>query len=160
MAIESTQTMPQGQFQIMTDAGRETLSTAQLFTDKRVVLVSVPGAFTTTCSNEHLPGFMAHADAFLSRGVDTIAFMAVNDVDVMHAWGKDQSVDGKIMMLADGNAEYTSALGLTIDLSAGGMGIRGRRFAILVDNGVATYVALEQPGEFAVSTAEAVLKKL
>lgn len=160
MAIESGQTMPPGQFQIMTDTGREALSTEQLFANKRVVLVSVPGAFTRTCSSKHLPGFVAHADAFLSRGVDTIAFLSVNDVDVMHAWGENQSVDGKILMLADGNADYTNALGLTVDLSAGGMGIRGRRFAIIVDNGVATYVALEQPGELKVSAAEAVLNKL
>ena len=152
--------MPSGAFGVMTDAGPGAVSTEDLFGGKKVVLFSVPGAFTPTCSMNHLPGFIDHADEILAKGVDTIACMAVNDIFVMDAWGKDRSVGDKISMLADGNGEYARALGLEMDATGFGMGMRGQRFAIIVDDGVATHVAVEEPGKFEVSSAESVLANL
>ena len=152
--------MPSDAFGVMTDAGPGAVSTEDLFGGKKVVLFSVPGAFTPTCSMNHLPGFIDHADEILAKGVDTIACMAVNDIFVMDAWGKDRSVGDKISMLADGNGEYASALGLEMDATGFGMGMRGQRFAIIVDDGVATHVAVEEPGKFEVSSAESVLANL
>jgi len=144
----------------MTDAGPGAISTDDLYSGKKVVLVSVPGAFTPTCSMNHLPGFVDQADEIVGKGVDTIACMAVNDVFVMDAWGKDRGVGDKIMMLADGNGDYAEALGLEMDGTAFGMGRRGQRFAIIVDDGVATHVCVEEAGKFEVSSAESVLAKL
>ena len=160
MTISSGEKMPSGAFGIMTDAGPGAISTDELFSGKKVVLVSVPGAFTPTCSMNHLPGFVEQADALRSRDVDTIACMAVNDVFVMDAWGKDRGVGDDVLMLADGNGEYAVALGLELDASGFGMGQRGQRFAIVVDDGVATHVAVEAPGQFEVSKAEAILEAL
>ena len=152
--------MPSGAFGVMIDAGPGAVSTEDLFGGKKVVLFSVPGAFTPTCSMNHLPGFIDHADEILAKGVDTIVCMAVNDIFVMDAWGKDRSVGDKISMLADGNGEYASALGLEMDATGFGMGMRGQRFAIIVDDGVAAHVAVEEPGKFEVSSAESVLANL
>lgn len=152
--------MPSGVFGVMTDAGPGAVSTEDLFGGKKVVLFSVPGAFTPTCSMNHMPGFIDHADKILAKGVDTIACMAVNDIFVMDAWGKDRGVGDKISMLADGNGEYASALGLEMDATGFGMGMRGQRFAIIVDDGVATHVAVEEAGKFEVSSAESVLANL
>lgn len=160
MTITAGQKMPSGAFGIMTDAGPGEISSDELFGGKKVVLVSVPGAFTPTCSKGHLPGFINQADQLSSKGVDTIACMAVNDVFVMHAWGKDRGVGEKVTMLADGNGEYSRALGLELDATGFGMGMRGQRFAIVVDDGVATHVAIEAPGQFEVSKAEAILALL
>ncbi|MCH6548963.1 MAG: peroxiredoxin [Proteobacteria bacterium] len=160
MSIQAGEKMPSGAFGVMTDAGPGAVSTEDLFGGKKVVLFSVPGAFTPTCSMNHLPGFIDHADEILAKGVDTIACMAVNDIFVMDAWGKDRSVGDKISMLADGNGEYASALGLEMDATGFGMGMRGQRFAIIVDDGVAAHVAVEEPGKFEVSSAESVLANL
>ncbi len=160
MSIEAGQEMPSGSFGVMTESGPGQVSTDDLFKGKKVILVSVPGAFTPTCSKGHLPGYISHAEELVSKGVDTIACMAVNDVFVMDAWGKDRGVGDKVMMLADGNANYAKALGLDFDASAHGMGIRGQRFAIVVDDGVATNVAVEAAGQFEVSKAEAILATL
>jgi peroxiredoxin len=160
MAIEVGDTMPLGSFGVMTDAGPATLPTSDLFAGKKVILFSVPGAFTPTCSLKHVPGFVELADSIHARGVDTIACMAVNDVFVMHAWGKDQGVGDKILMLADGNGDYARALGLDTDSSPWGMGIRSQRFAIIAEDGVATTVAVDEPGQFADSSAEAILARL
>ncbi len=160
MSIQAGEKMPSGAFGVMTDAGPGTVSSDDFFAGKKVVLVSVPGAFTPTCSMKHLPGIVEHADEILSRGVDTIACMAVNDVFVMNAWGKDINVRDKVSMLADGNGEYAKALGLEMDGTASGMGMRGQRFAIIVDDGVAAHVAVEEPGKFEVSSAEAILANL
>ena len=160
MAIKAGERMPSGTFGVMTGSGPGAMSTDELFSGKKVVLVSVPGAFTPTCSMNHLPGFVDHADEIRNKGVDTIACMAVNDVFVMDAWGKDRQVDDKVVMLADGNGEYTRALGLEMDGSKFGLGMRGQRFAIVVDDGVAQHVAVEQPGKFEVSKAEAILEAL
>ena len=157
MVISVGDKMPEGSFSIMSDAGPAALSTRELFTGKKVVLISVPGAFTPTCSMSHLPGFVTHADEIAAKGVDTIACMAVNDVFVMHAWGKERGVGDKVLMLADGNAEYTTALGLELDATSFGMGIRGQRVAIIVEDGIATHVAVEAPAAFEVSKAEAIL---
>lgn len=160
MTIAAGDKMPSGVFGIMTEAGPGAISTDDLFSGKRVVLVSVPGAFTPTCSMNHLPGYVDHASALKDKDVDTIACMAVNDVFVMDAWGKDRGVGDNVLMLADGNGEYAAALGLELDASKFGMGKRGQRFAIVVDDGVATHVAVEAPGQFEVSKAEAILKAL
>jgi peroxiredoxin len=160
MTIAAGDQMPSGAFGIMTDSGPGAISTEALFSGKKVVLVSVPGAFTPTCSMNHLPGFVDQFDALKSKNVDTIACMAVNDVFVMDAWGKDRGVGENVMMLADGNGEYAQALGLEFDGSAFGMGVRGQRFAIIVDDGVATHVAVEAPGQLEVSKAEAILDAL
>jgi len=160
MTIQAGEKMPSGAFGVMTDAGPGAISTEELFAGKKVVLVSVPGAFTPTCSDSHLPGFVNQADALLAKGVDSIACMSVNDVFVMHAWGKDQKVADKVMMLADGNGEYARALDLEMDGTAFGMGTRSQRFAIIVDDGVAQHVAVEAPGKLEVSTAESILASL
>ena len=160
MTISAGEKMPSGTFGIMTESGPGSLSSDELFAGKKVVLVSVPGAFTPTCSLNHLPGFIDQAEQLAAKGVDTVACMAVNDVFVMDAWGKDRGVGEKVVMLADGNGEYSRALGLELDASGFGMGMRGQRFAIVVDDGVATHVAIEDPGQFEVSKAEAILAAL
>ena len=139
--------------------GPQPLSSDELFAGKKVVLFSVPGAFTPTCSMKHLPGFVEHADALKAQGVDTIACTAVNDVFVMNAWGKGANASDKVLMLADGNGDYVRALGLELDATGFGMGKRGQRFSIIVDDGVATHVNIEGPGEFTVSNAETALSQ-
>ena len=160
MTIKAGETMPTGVLTHMTKDGPQKITTNQLFGGKKVVLFSVPGAFTPTCDAKHLPGFVQNAAAIKAKGVDTVACLAVNDVFVMNAWGKASNVGDKVLMLADGNAEYAKALGLELDASGFGMGTRGKRFAIIVDNGVAKQVFVEGPGEFKVSSAEYVLEKL
>ncbi len=160
MTIKAGDKMPEGTFTRMTQDGPQKLGTAELFNGKTVVLFSVPGAFTPTCDAKHLPGFVELADQIKAKGVDTIACTAVNDVFVMNAWGKHGGVGDKILMLADGNGTYAKALGLELDASKFGMGVRGQRFALIVKDGVATQVNLEGPGEFQVSAADYVLKQL
>ena len=160
MTIQAGEKMPDGNFGTMTDDGPGSLSTEDLFSGKKVVLFSVPGAFTPTCSLNHLPGFVDQADALKGKGVDTIACMAVNDVFVMHAWGRDRNVGDKVLMLADGNGDYARALGLELDATGFGMGQRGQRFSIIVDDGIASLVNIEAPGEFKVSNAETALEQL
>jgi peroxiredoxin len=160
MAIQQGDKMPSGVFGVMTESGPGAISTDDLFAGKKVVLVSVPGAFTPTCSMNHLPGFVDQAEAIREKGVDTVACMAVNDVFVMNAWGKDQSVGDNVMMLADGNGDYAKALDLELDGSGFGMGQRGQRFAIIIDDGIATHVAVEAPGQLDVSKAESIISNL
>jgi peroxiredoxin len=160
MTIQQGGKMPAGTFKTMHKDGPQNLTTDQLFAGKKVVLFSVPGAFTPTCDARHLPGFVQHAAAIKAKGVDTIACMAVNDVFVMNAWGKASLVEDKVLMLADGNGDYARALGLEMDATGFGMGVRGKRFALVVEDGVATGVFVEGPGEFAVSSAEHVLGQL
>src|ERR1041384_459211 len=128
MTIKAGDKMPAGTFKTKTKDGIQDLTTDQLFKGKTVVLFSVPGAFTPTCDAKHLPGYVENAAAIKAKGVDTIACMAVNDVFVMDAWGKGAGADGKVLMLADGNATYAKALGLELDASGFGMGTRGQRF--------------------------------
>jgi glutaredoxin/glutathione-dependent peroxiredoxin len=160
VAIKAGDRMPAGTFKRMTKEGPKDLTTDELFKGKRVVLFSVPGAFTPTCDAKHLPGFVQLADQILAKGVNTIACMAVNDVFVMNAWGKASGVGEKVLMLADGNGDYARALGLELDAGKFGMGKRGQRFAIIVKDGVATHVDVEEPGQFKVSAAEYVLGQL
>jgi peroxiredoxin len=160
MTIKVGEKLPKGSFGIMTGDGPSKISTEQLFAGKTVVLFSVPGAFTPTCDARHLPGFVERVAEFKAKGVDTIACTAVNDVFVMNAWGKHGKVGEDILMLADGNAEYAKALGLELDATGYGMGVRGQRFALVVKDGVATQVNVEAPGEFKVSAADYVLAQL
>ncbi len=160
MTIQVGDRFPAGTFKTMTADGPANLGTDELLAGKTVVLVSVPGAFTPTCHARHLPGFVDHIDAIKAKGVDTVAFMAVNDVFVMSAWGKASHADGKITMLADGNGEVTGALGLELDATGFGMGKRGQRFALIVKDGVVTHVNVESGGEFRVSAADYVLGQL
>ena len=157
MTIKTGDRMPAGTFKTMTKDGAQNMTTDQLFSGKKVVLFSVPGAFTPTCDAKHLPGFVEKAGEFKAKGVDTVACMAVNDVFVMNAWGKHSNTSDKVLMLADGNGDYARALGLELDAKGYGMGVRGQRFAIVVDDGVARQVLVEAPGEFKVSAAEHVL---
>ena len=160
MSIQVGDKMPAGSFGVMTESGPGAISTDDLFSGKKVVLISVPGAFTPTCSMNHLPGFVEQAEALKAEGVDTVACMAVNDVFVMHAWGKDRNVGDSVLMLADGNGDYAKALDLVLDGTGFGMGMRGQRFALVVENGVATHVAVEAPGQFEVSKVEAILSAI
>jgi peroxiredoxin len=160
MTINVGDKMPKGQFTRMGANGPEPVSTDNLFNGKKVVLFSVPGAFTPTCSAKHLPGFINNFDQLKAKGVDTVACMAVNDVFVMKAWGESSKAAGKIEMLADGNGDYARALGLELDASKFGMGQRGKRFSVIVQDGVVKSLNVEPPGEFGVSSAEAALKQL
>ena len=160
MPISKGDRMPDGNFTRMGDNGPGLISTEELFTGKRVLLFSVPGAFTPTCTARHLPGYVDNATAIKKKGVDTIACMAVNDVFVMTAWGKSMDAEGAVLMLADGNGTYAKALELASDSSAFGMGIRAQRFSILVDNGVVTELNIDPRGEFGQTSAETALKQL
>jgi len=160
MTIQAGARMPSGSLKQLTAEGPKEITTDALFGGKTVVLFSVAGASTPTCDAKHLPGYVQHADALKAKGVDTIACMAVNDMFVMGAWGKSSNVGDKVMMLADGNGDYTKALGLELDARGFGMGVRGKRFAIIVKDGVATHVNVEAGGEFKVSAAEYVLGQL
>ena len=159
MTIAVGDRIPDATLTIMSDNGPQPLTTADLFGGKKVVLFSVPGAFTPTCSAKHLPGFVTHAQDILDKGVDEIACMAVNDVFVMNAWGKSADADS-ITMLADGNGDFARALGLELDASGFGMGQRSQRFALVADDGVVSHLYIEAPGEFRVSAAEHVLAEL
>ena len=143
-----------------TPDGPKEISTDELFRGKKVVLFATPGAFTPTCSAKHLPGFVQHAGDIKDRGVDSIVCMAVNDPFVMAAWAKDQHVDDRVIMLADGSGTLTKALGLELDLAARGLGVRSQRFALIAENGRVSHLAVEEPGDFSVSSAESVLKAL
>jgi peroxiredoxin len=159
MTIQAGDRIPDATLTVMTSEGPAPLTTADLFGGKRVVLFSVPGAFTPTCSAKHLPGFVDHADEILANGVDEIACMAVNDVFVMDAWGKSANAD-RITMVADGNGEFARALGLELDASGFGMGQRSQRFALVANDGVVSRLYIEAPGEFRVSSAEHILSEL
>jgi peroxiredoxin (alkyl hydroperoxide reductase subunit C) len=142
---------------VATAEGPKEISTDEIFKGKKVVLFAVPGAFTPTCSAKHLPGFVQQADAFHAKGVDTVVCLSVNDPFVMGAWGKDQGVDGKVVMLADGSGQFTKAMGLELDLVARGLGMRSQRFALIAEDRKVTHLAIEAPGDFDVSRAETVL---
>ena len=141
------------------DGPRDTTS-AEVFGGKTVVLFAVPGAFTPTCSAKHLPGYLHQIDALKAKGVDTIACVSVNDAFVMQAWSRDNDVDGRVEMLADGSAGFTKALGLEMDLTARNMGVRSQRYAMVVKDGKVAALSVEEPGVFEVSRAEAILEAL
>lgn len=161
MAIKVGDKLPSGTFGIMKADGPGAMSTDELFNGKTVVLFSVPGAFTPTCSKSHLPGYVQNASALKAKGIDTLACMAVNDVFVMDAWGKAQGADGKVLMLADGNATYAKALGLDLDASGFGMGTRGQRFALVAKNGVVQKLMVEpSAGQCTISGGPSLLESL
>ena len=159
MAISEGDKLPEVTVQVMSEGRPGPVSTNDLTAGKKVVIFAVPGAFTPTCSLQHLPGFVKNADAIKAKGVDEIICTSVNDAFVMDAWGRDQSADA-ISMVADGNGALATALGLEMDGSGFGMGTRSQRYAMVVDDGVVTKLALEAPGKFEVSSAEAILADL
>lgn len=158
MSIQAGERVPDAILQYVHD-GVQKIDTHTLFEGNKLVLFAVPGAFTPTCSERHLPGFVEHYEAFQNKGIG-VACMAVNDPFVMHAWGESQHVPQGLRMLSDGNGEFTRALGLEMDASAYGMGTRSKRFALYAENGVVQQVFVEAPGEFRVSSAENVLAQL
>jgi len=160
MTIQVGESIPSAKLMQGTAEGPKETTTEELFGGKTVVLFGVPGAFTPTCSAKHLPGFVTQFDALRAKGADVVACMAVNDAFVMAAWGKDQGVGDKVVMLADGSAEFTKKLGLELDLTARGLGVRSQRFALVAKAGKVTHVAVEAAGAFEVSSAEAVLAAL
>ncbi len=160
MAIKAGDKVPSATLKVMTGDGPANVSTDELFGKGRVVLFSVPGAFTPTCSARHLPGFVEQAAALKAKGVDKVVCIAVNDVFVMNAWGKSANVGDSVVMAADGNGDFTRALGLELDAKGFGMGMRGQRFALVSEKGVVKSVFVEGPGEFKVSSAEHVLSQL
>lgn len=160
MTIKVGDTIPSLKLMTPTADGPKEISTDEIFKGKKVVLFAVPGAFTPTCSIKHMPGFVQNAAAIKAKGVDTIVCMAVNDVFVLGAWAKDQHADGSVLMLADGSGQFTKALGLELDLVARGLGVRSQRFALIAENGKVTHLAVEPPGGFDVSRAEAILAHL
>ena len=160
MTIKVGDTIPSMKLMVATAEGPKETSTDEVFKGKKVVLFAVPGAFTPTCSAKHVPGFVQHLAELKAKGVDRIVCMAVNDVFVMGAWAKDQKTGDDIVMLADGSGAFTKALGLELDLIARGLGTRSQRFALIAVDGVVTHLAVEEPGGFDVSRAEAVLEAL
>lgn len=155
MSIQPGQPLPDLEIRVVDD-GIRTARIGELFAQRKVVLFAVPGAFTPTCSNKHMPGYVAHYADFAARGIDVMC-LSVNDAHVMQAWGVAQQVPAGMLLLADGNASFTQALGLELDGSGYGMGLRARRFALYAVNGVVEQLHVEAPGEFRVSSAEAML---
>ena len=157
MTIQVGDKIPEATLTTWGEGGPKPITTEELFGGKTVGLFAVPGAFTPTCSAKHLPGFTAHADELKAKGVDTIACVSVNDVFVMKAWGEDQKVGDNILMLADGNGDFTKKVGLELDGSRFGMGARSQRYSMIVKDGVVESLNVEQGGEFKVSSAEYML---
>jgi peroxiredoxin len=160
MTIKVGDRIPSVTLRTLGPEGPQAIPSDEFFKGKKVVLFGVPGAFTRTCSQRHLPGYVTHAAELRAKGVDVIACIAVNDAFVMNAWGKEHGTDGKVVMLGDGSADFTRAVGLELDRTKEGMGIRTQRYAMLVEDGVVTALNVEKPGEFAVSGAEAMLRAL
>jgi len=167
MPIKVGDKLPDGQLQEFIEVetagcslGPNTFKVSDLVSGKKIVIFGLPGAFTPTCSAKHVPGYVQHYDALKRKGVDEIWCISVNDPFVMGAWGRDQHSNGKVRMMADGSADYTKKLGLELDLTARGMGVRSQRYSMLVDNGVVKSLDIEAPGKFEVSGAEAMLTKL
>ena len=160
MTVKVGDTLPSATFMTFGPDGPRPITSDELFKGKTVALFAVPGAFTPTCSAKHVPGFKAHAAEFKAKGVDTIACLSVNDVFVMKAWGDNQGVASDILMLADGNGDFTRAVGLEMDGSKFGMGLRSQRYSVVVKDGVVSELNVEQGGEFKVSSAEYMLAQL
>ncbi len=160
MSIQTGDKLPQANFMTMGEEGPAPQSTEDLFAGKRVALFAVPGAFTPTCSAQHLPGFVEKAEALKAEGIDSIACVSVNDVFVMGAWGEQQEVGQKVTMLADGNGDFTQDIGLVLDGTGFGMGTRSQRYAMVVNDGTVEHLFVEGPGEFKVSSADHMLEAL
>lgn len=160
MTIQLGEKIPSVILQQKTDEGVSDISTDQIFSDKKVVLFALPGAFTPTCSAAHLPGYVVKADELKEKGIDQIVCLSVNDAHVMKAWGDQQNVEGRIMMIADGSCHFTHAVGLELDRREGGMGIRSQRYAMIVNDGVVELLNVEAPMKFEVSDADTILNSL
>ncbi len=160
MTIQTGDKVPSVKLKTMTKDGIKDLTTDEIFKGKKVAIFGLPGAFTPTCSAKHLPGFVEKADAFRAKGIDTVACVSVNDAFVMDAWGKAQNVGDKVLMLADGNADLTKALGIEMDGTGYGMGLRMKRFSAYVVDGTVKSFNLEKPGSFEVSNAETMLAQV
>jgi len=160
MTIKVGDKVPSATLRYVTADGVQAVNTEDFFRGKKVALFAVPGAFTRTCSQRHLPSYVTHAAELKAKGVDTIACIAVNDQFVMNAWGKEHGADGKIVMLGDGSGDFAKAMGLELDRVKEGMGMRTQRYSMLVDDGVVQALNVEQPGQYEVSSAEAMLKAL
>jgi glutaredoxin/glutathione-dependent peroxiredoxin len=160
MSIKPGDRIPPAEFFVMSPDGRKKLSSGEIFEGKKIVLFAVPGAFTGTCHKLHVPSYLHNIEAIKARGVDTIACVSVNDADVMHAWAKQAGAEGKILFLADGNGDFTRSVGLEVDLSAGGMGKRSRRYSMLVDNGVVKVLNVEEKPGVNVSGGDTILAQL
>ena len=160
MTVNVGDSIPDVTLAVMGESGPEQVSTGDLFGGKKVVAFAVPGAFTPTCSARHLPGFVDNADAIRAKGVDSIVCLSVNDAIVMGAWGKDQDVGDKVVMVADGSGALARALGLELDLTDRGLGVRSRRYSMVVDDGVVSALNLEEGGAYEVSSAERILEAL
>jgi len=160
MAIQVGDKVPAVNLRVLTAEGPKEVTSDELFAGKKVALFAVPGAFTPTCSQRHLPGYVDKAAQLKAKGVDTIACVSVNDAFVMGAWGKDQNCGDKVMMLADGSGDFTRAVGLELDATRNGLGKRSQRYSMLVDNGVVKALNVEAPGKFEVSDADTMLKAL
>jgi peroxiredoxin len=160
MTIKVGDKVPSATLTQMKGGTPQPVKTDDLFSGKKVVLFALPGAFTPTCSAKHLPGFIQHSGEIREKGVDAIACLSVNDAFVMGAWGDQQGAGEKVMMLADGNGDFTRALGLEMDATKFGMGKRSQRFSMVVDNGIVKQLNVEEPGRFSVSSAEHVLNQL
>ena len=159
MTIQEGETLPEATLHLMQEGKPTPMTVGDLFSGKKVVLFAVPGAFTPTCSNAHLPGYVVKADELKGKGVDSIICLSVNDAFVMDAWGKDKNAD-QLLMVADGNGDFTKALGLEMDGSGFGLGTRSQRYAMVVDDGKVSKLAVEAPGKLEVSAAEAILDSL
>ena len=160
MTLKVGDKIPEAILKCIGSDGIVNIEVGKHFSNKKIVLFSVPGAFTPTCSAKHLPGFVEYSSDILSKGVDEIICISVNDPFVMNAWEKDQNSKGKVTLLADGNGDFTEALGLSFDGSGFGLGKRGQRFVIIIDKGIIVHLAIEKAGSFEVSSAESVLKAL
>ena len=160
MAIREGDKIPSVTLRYLTSEGVKAVPSSEFFAGKKVVLFALPGAFTPTCSAKHLPGFVEKAAEIKGKGVDAIACLSVNDAFVMGAWGKEHGADDRVVMIGDGSAEWTKAIGLDLDRTEAGMGIRSQRYAMVVDNGVVTALHVEPSGEYGVSSAETVLARL
>jgi peroxiredoxin len=167
MTIKVGDKLPEGKVQEFIEVegngcsvGPNTFDVREQAKGKKIIIFGLPGAFTPTCSAKHVPSFVQNADQLRQKGIDEIVCIAVNDAFVMGAWARDQKTDGKVRMLADGSADFTKALGLTLDLTGRGMGVRSQRYSMLVDDGVVKVLNVEAPGKFEVSDADTMLKQL
>lgn len=160
MMIKVGDRLPDSGFAVMGPGGPEKKTSNNIFAGKKVALFAVPGAYTPTCTEQHMPGFVARFDELKGKGIDTVACTAVNDIFVLTQFAKDTGAAGKILMLADGNGDFANALGLPLDLTGGGLGKRGQRFSMVINDGVVEQLNVEAPGEFKVSSAEHMLEQL
>jgi peroxiredoxin len=160
MAIKVGDKVPSVTLRYLTSEGVKAVPSEEFFAGKKVVVFGLPGAYTRTCSSRHLPGYVTNAAALQAKGIDAVACLSVNDAFVMDAWGKEHGAAGKVTMLGDGSAEFTQAIGLDLDRTEAGMGIRSQRYSMVVENGIVTALNIEPSGQYGVSSAEAMLEKL